>query len=180
MCVKGGCLLDVATGSGKSAFAAAETVEAEVDVVGVDLSEEALRKALQRGANRGLSVAFVRGCAECLPFRDEVFDAVFSNFGLAHFSDPREALEEMTRVLRKGGRVGLADYRHPVYVDVHPLFKELEPSAAVGWITDKLRQLHCHSVHTVYVSGDFYVVVGDRSNTQEIEVDRASEDVLQV
>lgn len=139
-------------------------VGGEVDVIGIDLSEEALRKALQREANRGLfSVAFVRGCGESLPFRDEGFVAVFSNFGLAHFSDPNGGLEEMVRVLRRGGRIGLADYRHPVYKNVHSLFKELEPSAAAEWIADKLRQLRCHSVRTVFLSGDFYAVVGERS-----------------
>lgn len=133
----------------------------------------ALHEAHQRGSSSGLfSIVFVRGCVECFPFRDEVFDAVFSNFGPAHFNDPNRALEEMVRVSKRGGKVGLADYRHPAYKNVHSPFKDLEPSTAVNWIADKLRELHCHSVRIVFLLGDFYAVVGHRS------ISTASRDVI--
>ncbi|WP_322022998.1 class I SAM-dependent methyltransferase [Burkholderia sp. BCC1977] len=91
-------LLDVATGPGYLAAAAAAR---GADVVGVDFATAMVEQA--RKLNPAL--AFRVGNAEALPFTDQSFDAVGSNFGWHHFPHPDKALSEAFRVLRPGGRI---------------------------------------------------------------------------
>jgi ubiquinone/menaquinone biosynthesis C-methylase UbiE len=58
---------------------------------------------LARGRNHGPE--FLAGDAEALPFKDGSFDAVISNFGLLHLSQPDQFLRETHRLLRRGGKV---------------------------------------------------------------------------
>lgn len=161
--VKAGCILDVGTGSGKAAFMALKVMGDAGCVIGVDVSKRMVERAHLRRVEEDLhSIAFLRGCGEHLPFRDEVFGAVFSNFGLAHFRDPVASLDEMTRVLEKGGRTGVADHRHPIHIDVHPLFKEVQPKTVVDWISGKLRGLGCRTTSAPFLRRNFYVVIGRR------------------
>jgi SAM-dependent methyltransferase len=76
-------------------------------VVGIDVSETMLTKAVRDTREAGLEVAYVRGDAQELPFRSRRFDAVccFAAFHL--FADPMRALDRMTAVLTPGGRLAL-------------------------------------------------------------------------
>lgn len=105
------------------------------------------------------SVTFLRACCEHLPFKNEIFDVVYSNFGLAHFKSPMISLDEMIRVLKTEGRIGVADYKHPSHIDVHSLFKKLEPAAIVSWIAERLKK-RCRTVSVPFLEGNFYVVTG--------------------
>jgi len=78
---------------------------------------------LQVGARRAVSgrrpggpapgpVRFAAGDALALPFRDRVFDAVTSSFGLRNVADPDAALAEMLRVTRPGGRLVICEFGH--------------------------------------------------------------------
>ncbi len=93
-------VLDVGTGTGVAAFAAAGT---GANVVGIDEAPGMLRVA--RSANGSLPVA--TAIAIDLPFRNGAFDALLANFVLAHFTKYKTALFDMKRVLRPGGRLGL-------------------------------------------------------------------------
>ena len=93
-------VLDVGTGTGVAAFAAAGT---GANVVGIDEAPGMLRVA--RSADGSLPVA--TAIAIDLPFRDGTFDALLANFVLAHFTKYKTALFDMKRVLRPGGRLGL-------------------------------------------------------------------------
>jgi ubiquinone/menaquinone biosynthesis C-methylase UbiE len=93
-------VLDVGTGTGVAAVAAAET---GARVVGIDEALGMLRVA--RSADGALPVA--TALAIDLPFRDGAFDALLANFVIAHFTKYKTALFEMKRVLRPGGRLGL-------------------------------------------------------------------------
>lgn len=97
-------VLDVACGTGVLACAAAEGVGPGGRVVGLDPSEEMLAVARRKGAR----VEWKNGRAESLPFEDESFDKVVSQFGFMFFEDKRAALREAMRVLRPGGRVAIA------------------------------------------------------------------------
>jgi SAM-dependent methyltransferase len=100
-------VLDVACGTGNFSRSFATSVGEQGLVVGIDVSETMLTKAVQDSRDAGLDVAYVRGDAQELPFRAQSFDAVccFAAFHL--FSDPMRALDRMTDVLTPGGRLAL-------------------------------------------------------------------------
>jgi len=97
-------VLDVACGTGVLACAAAERVRARGSVVGLDANPQMLAVARRKSAE----VEWVDGRAESLPFPDASFDAVVSQFGFMFFDDRPQALREMLRVLRPGGRLAVA------------------------------------------------------------------------
>jgi SAM-dependent methyltransferase len=104
-----GRLLDIACGAGEPAITLAKRMGPRVEAVGCDLSpkmvELANRQARRRGA-RG--VRFQVEDAEHLSFASGAFDVVTCRFGLQIFTDPEGALAEMRRVLKPGGRLGIA------------------------------------------------------------------------
>lgn len=100
----GGRVLDVGTGPGVAARAAAEAVGPEGLVAGVDRSVEMLRWA------RASGVRAVAADAIDLPFRNGAFDAVTGSFVILLFRDYRTALFDMLRVLRHGGTLGVSTW----------------------------------------------------------------------
>ena len=100
-------ILDVGTGSGIVALAAARRLGGRGCVTGVDLSDGLLAQASRNAAAAGLEtrIHLRRGDAEALPFPDQSFDAVLCLFALLHFPAPQTALAEMYRVLKPGGRL---------------------------------------------------------------------------
>jgi ubiquinone/menaquinone biosynthesis C-methylase UbiE len=101
---QGQSVLDVACGTGALACVVADRVGPAGAVVGLDPNEEMLEVA------RGKSdrIEWRNGRAESIPFPDESFDAVVSQFGIMFFDDPCAALREMMRVLRPGARLAVA------------------------------------------------------------------------
>ena len=97
-------VLDVACGTGALARAAAERVGPSGLVVGLDPNPDMLAVARHKRP----AIEWRDGRAESLPFADERFDAVVSQFGFMFFEDKSEALREMMRVLRPGGRLAVA------------------------------------------------------------------------
>ena len=94
----GSRVLDVATGAGYIAGAAAQR---GADAIGIDFSAV----QVQMARDRYPSVRFEEGDAEALPFDPQSFDAVVSGFGMCHFPNPDIALREAFRVLKAGGRI---------------------------------------------------------------------------
>lgn len=105
---EGASVLDVATGTGKVALAAARTVGARGRVVGIDLSLGMLARALGKAA--GLPVEFRQMDAEALEFPDEAFDVVLCGFGVFFPPDVPRGVREMRRVLKPGGRVAVTTW----------------------------------------------------------------------
>jgi len=105
----GSTVVDVGCGVGASTIQVAR--ETGADAVGVDLSAELLAKARSAAAAAGLHrrVRFLEADAEALPLEDESVDAVLCECALCTFPDKPKAAREMARVLRPGGRLGLAD-----------------------------------------------------------------------
>jgi arsenite methyltransferase len=105
--VPGERVLDLGSGSGMDAFAAASLVSPLGFVTGVDITPEQLAKSerLRRDAH----VSFRRARIEELPFDDGSFDAVISNGVVNLSADKGRAFAEAARVLRAGGRMALAD-----------------------------------------------------------------------
>lgn len=102
-------VLDVACGNGQITLPAAEAVGAQGSVIGVDLSQRMVDTAGQRARQRQLSnVSFARMDAAQLALPAGRFDLVLCSLGLMYVPDPAQALREMARVLRPGGRVVLS------------------------------------------------------------------------
>jgi SAM-dependent methyltransferase len=100
-------VLDVATGSGNAAIAAARL---GCEAVGVDYVPALLERGRRRAAAEGLTVELVEGDAEALPFPDGSFDAVTSVFGAMFAPDHAQAAAELLRVCRPGGTIALASW----------------------------------------------------------------------
>jgi SAM-dependent methyltransferase len=100
-------VLDVATGSGNAAIAAARR---GCEVVGIDYVPALLERGRLRAKAEHLDVRFVEGDAENLPFPDASFDAVLSIYGVMFAPDHRRAAAELARVCRPGGRIALASW----------------------------------------------------------------------
>jgi SAM-dependent methyltransferase len=107
----GGRVLDVATGTGFTAFAFAE---AGFMVTGLDLTAAMLSQARNIALERGLdNIRLVRGGAEELPFATGSFSGVTCRVSAHHFSDVPRFLEEAARVLEPGGAAIIADTSSP-------------------------------------------------------------------
>jgi demethylmenaquinone methyltransferase/2-methoxy-6-polyprenyl-1,4-benzoquinol methylase len=107
-------LLDVATGTGKLALAAADRLGSAGDVVGLDPSGRMLSLARHAAARRaGARLTFVQADALALPFADGIFDAVTIAFGLRNLPDAAAGLREMARVAAPGGRVVVLELAKP-------------------------------------------------------------------
>lgn len=97
-------VLDVACGTGVLALAVAAVVGPAGRVVGLDANPGMLAVARRKSGD----IDWREGAAENLPFDDASFDAVVSQFGFMFFADRPQALSEMMRVLKPGGRLAVA------------------------------------------------------------------------
>ena len=102
-------LLDCGCGSGSITIGLAEAV-APGQVTGVDISAIEIERAQERAAAASLTnVHFKTGNLTHLDFPDNTFDALFSHNVLEHVNEPAIALQEMRRVLKPGGVIGIRD-----------------------------------------------------------------------
>jgi arsenite methyltransferase len=103
-------VLDIGCGAGVDSLVAAQMVGANGSVTGIDMTPEMVAKARGSVAEMGLgNVTIVEGSAEHLPFDDASFDVVISNGVVDLIPDKDAVFSEITRVLRSGGRIQLAD-----------------------------------------------------------------------
>ncbi len=100
-------VLDVATGTGNVAIRAAE---AGARVVASDLTPENFEAGRREARARGVALEWVEGDAEALPFADGEFDVVTSSFGAIFPLDHQGVADELLRVCRPGGTVGMANF----------------------------------------------------------------------
>ena len=95
---------------GADSFDLAAIVGPNGVVTGVDFSESLIAEAIRRAAARNLPVVFEVGDAQSLRFPDGAFDAVRTERMLMHVPNAKQALYEMARVLRPGGRMAVLDF----------------------------------------------------------------------
>jgi ubiquinone/menaquinone biosynthesis C-methylase UbiE len=100
-------VLDVATGSGNAAIAAARF---GCEVTGTDYVESLIERARERAAAERLSIDFAVGDVEDIEYESASYDAVVSVFGSMFAPDHRRAAGEMLRVTRRDGTIALASW----------------------------------------------------------------------
>lgn len=138
-------VLDVAAGNGNATLAAARRF---ADVTSTDYVGALLERGKERAAAERLAVTFQEADAEALPFADGTFDIALSTFGVMFAPNQEQAASELRRVVRRGGRIGLASWTPDGFIG--QLFvtigKHVPPPAGVKppslWGTEeRLREL---------------------------------------
>lgn len=100
-------VLDVGAGTGNVAILAAE---AGADVVASDIAVENMKAGEREASERGVELEWIEGDAQALPFGDGEFDVVTSSAGAMFAPDQRAVADELLRVCRPGGTVGMANF----------------------------------------------------------------------
>ncbi|HEY4247904.1 MAG TPA: bifunctional demethylmenaquinone methyltransferase/2-methoxy-6-polyprenyl-1,4-benzoquinol methylase UbiE [Lacunisphaera sp.] len=135
-------VLDLACGSGDVAFALADALPKGSQVTGMDFCQPMLDEAVRKKASvpRWALIEFQQGDGMALPLANETFDAITISFGLRNMADRHQALTEMRRVLRPGGRLFVLEFSQP-YFWFKPIYyaylKLLLPSIAAVVTGDK-------------------------------------------
>jgi SAM-dependent methyltransferase len=130
-------VLDVAAGTGNVAIRAAE---AGADVVASDLTPENFPAGRREARAHGVTLEWVEADAEALPFADGEFDVVTSAVGAIFAPHHRQAADELLRVCRPGGTIGLlAVVPTGAALEVFEIFGRYEPGlltpteSPLGW-----------------------------------------------
>ena len=138
-------VIDIAAGNGNATLAAARR---HAQVTSTDYVADLLDKGRVRAAAEGLKVEFREADAEALPFADGSFDVALSTFGVMFTPDHERAAGEMLRVVRPGGRIGLANWTPSGFIGqvFKTIGKHVPPPAGLKspalWGTeDHLREL---------------------------------------
>jgi SAM-dependent methyltransferase len=115
--------LDLACGTGAVAELAAEK---GADVTGVDLAPALIETAKERARERGLDIDYRVGDCEDLEFEDGAFDVVSSTCGVMFAPDHEATARELARVVKPGGRIGLANWT-PAEKGLAAIFRIMKP-----------------------------------------------------
>jgi SAM-dependent methyltransferase len=103
----GNVVLDVAAGTGNASIPA---VKAGAQVTASDLTPELLQAGRARAESEGLVLDWAQADAEHLPFEDESFDVVISSIGAMFAPHHQDVADELVRVCRPGGTIGLLSW----------------------------------------------------------------------
>lgn len=114
-------VLDIGCGTGREAFALADL---GFSVVGVDISQKAVKQAAELAAENGSAVSFLHYDGHVLPFDDGSFDAVIiwaQTFGLLYGDERKDSfLRECWRVLKECGLISFSGHDHAYLAEAHP------------------------------------------------------------
>jgi demethylmenaquinone methyltransferase/2-methoxy-6-polyprenyl-1,4-benzoquinol methylase len=110
-----GWILDMATGTGDVAIEIIHQNGDHRKVFGLDFSEPMIKRAQRKVLGKGLSqkIALSLGDALSLPFRNNTFHASIVAFGLRNMMEKEQALSEIVRVIKKGGKVIILEFTFP-------------------------------------------------------------------
>jgi ubiquinone/menaquinone biosynthesis C-methylase UbiE len=147
-------VLDVAAGSGNVAIRAAE---AGANVVAADITPENFEAGKKEAEERGVAVEWVEADAQALPFGDDEFDVVTSSFGIIFAPDHQKVANELLRVCRPGGTIGLAVFppvglAADIFGVVAPYLPPPSPNASppeLWGVEEHLRELFGDRVQSV-------------------------------
>lgn len=155
----GARVLDVATGNGNTALAAAHR---NAEVVALDYVPELMERGRARAAAEGLAINFRAGDLEQMPFADGSFDLVLSTFGVMFSPGQEQAASELWRVCRPDGRIGMANWTPEGFVGqmLRLVSSYAPPPAGVRpptlWGTEaRLRELFARAADMTITRRDF-------------------------
>jgi ubiquinone/menaquinone biosynthesis C-methylase UbiE len=154
-------VLDVASGNGNASLAAARRF---ADVTSTDYVLHLLDQGRRRAEAAQLSIAFEAADAEHLPFDDASFDVALSTFGVMFTPDQERAASELLRVVKRGGRIGLANWTPEGFIgDLFKVVNAFVPSPAgvrspLSWGTEtRLVELFGPKAHDIRAVRKHYV-----------------------
>src|ERR671917_1041872 len=154
-------VLAVATGNGNAAISAARRF---CDSTGIDYVPELIEQARRRAEVEGLEITFDVGDAEDLPYPDASFDVVLSTLGVMFAPDQEKVAEELLRVCRPGGKIGLANWTPDGFIGnmFRTLGKHVPPPPGIKppplWGTEeRLRELLGEGVASLEVTRRSYM-----------------------
>jgi ubiquinone/menaquinone biosynthesis C-methylase UbiE len=149
----GSSVLDVACGTGNAALAAARRF---CNVTGIDYVPALLEQARRRAEVEGLTISLREGDAEDIPFPGDCFDVVLSTLGSMFAPNQEKAAEELLRVCRGGGTIGMINWTPEGFLGglFRTIAKHVPPTAGLKspmlWGTeDRVRELFRESVSSL-------------------------------
>lgn len=121
---KGQCVLDIAGGTGDLTYQLAKRVGKTGTVYLADINAAMLAIGKDRLIDRGVinNVKYVQANAESLPFPDNYFDCITFAFGLRNVTNQQNALNEICRILKPGGRILILEFSKPVLPLLQPIY----------------------------------------------------------
>ncbi len=137
----GQAVLDVAAGTGDLTMDHAKKVGDKGSVLMTDINQSMLEKGRDRLINAGVgnNVQFVLADAEALPFDDDYFDCVTIAFGLRNVTNKDQALLEMSRVLKPGGKCIILEFSKPHH-GLFNSFYDWYSFTVLPWLGEKIAQ----------------------------------------
>jgi demethylmenaquinone methyltransferase/2-methoxy-6-polyprenyl-1,4-benzoquinol methylase len=131
-------VLDCATGTGDLAIAFKKAVGSSGDVIGTDFCAEMMLPAPAKAEALGLQIKFEQADVLQLQYPDNTFDIASISFGIRNVADPVQALKEMSRVVKPGGRVMVLEFGQvllPGFAQVYHFYSEKVLPILGGWVT---------------------------------------------
>ena len=134
----GDSILDCATGTGDLAFLFESKLKKTGKVIGTDFCEPMLKVAQEKARQKGSLVQFETADVLNLPYLDSQFAVASISFGIRNVKNPRQALTELGRVVKSGGRVLVLEFGQPRSRLLGPLYRfyatRILPKVG-GWIS---------------------------------------------
>lgn len=127
-------VLDVATGTGAAAIAAAQTMGNNGRVQAIDLAEDMIEKAIKNVEKMALNnVDFHIMDAEQLEFKSQYFDVVMCSFGIFFLPNINKALENWLRVLKPGGQIAFTIFAETAFQPMADIFRRQIESYGISF-----------------------------------------------
>lgn len=151
-------ILDVATGTGDLAIAAAK-IKPE-SIIGIDIAEQMLEVGRKKIKEQNLSqlISLQLGDSEDLPFEDNSFDAITCAYGVRNFENLNAGLKDMNRVMRTGGKVAILEFSRPKMFPIkqgyHFYFKYICPLFGKIVSKDSTAYSYLHESAMAFPEGD--------------------------